>query len=69
MAHARTNRKDDIFMQRQLYIDQAHMVLDIFRFAVSFSSVLSYLRRRSDYCRRAAIFNKLQISWIYCQAY
>ena len=69
IAHARTNRKDNIFMQRRLYIEEAHMGLDIFRFAVSFLSVLSYLRRRSDYCRRAAIFNKLQISWIYCQAY
>ena len=36
MAHARTNRKDDILMQRRLYIDEAHMALDIFRFAVSF---------------------------------
>ena len=36
IAHARTNKKDDIFMQRRLYIDEAHMALDIFRFAVSF---------------------------------
>ena len=41
IAHARTNRKDDIFMQRRLYIEEAHMGLDIFRFAVSFLSVLS----------------------------
>ena len=34
IAHVRTNRKDDIFMQRRLYIDEAHTVLDIFRFAV-----------------------------------
>ena len=34
IAHARTNRKDDTFMQRQLYIDTAHTVLDMFRFAV-----------------------------------
>ena len=34
IAHASTNRKDDIFMQRRLYIDEAHMALDIFRFAV-----------------------------------
>ena len=33
-ACARRNRKDDIFMQRQLYIDTAHTVLDMFRFAV-----------------------------------
>ena len=31
IAHARTNRKDDIFMQRRLYIDEAHRALDIFR--------------------------------------
>ena len=36
IAHARTNKKDDIFMQRWLYIDEAHTVLDIFRFAVFF---------------------------------
>ena len=36
IAHARTNRKDDIFMQTWLYIDEAHMALDIFRFAVFF---------------------------------
>ena len=24
IAHARTNRKDDIFMQRRLYIDDTH---------------------------------------------
>ena len=36
IAHACTNRKDDIFMQRRLYIDEAHMALDIFRFAVFF---------------------------------
>ena len=41
IAHAQTNRKDDIFMQRRLYIEEAHMGLDIFRFAVSFLSVLS----------------------------
>ena len=61
MAHARTNRKDDIFMQRRLYIDEAHMALDIFCFTVSFLSVLSYLRRCSDYCRRAAIFSNESI--------
>ena len=37
IAHARANSKDDIFMQRQLYIDEAHTALDIFRFAVFFS--------------------------------
>ena len=35
-AHGRTNRKDDIFMQRRLYIDEAHTALDIFLFAVFF---------------------------------
>ena len=47
IAHARTNRKDNIFMQRplvqiftyngvgarDLYIDEAHTALNIFRFA------------------------------------
>ena len=37
IANARTNRKDDIFVQRRLYIDEAHTVLDIFRFAVFFN--------------------------------
>ena len=36
MRNAHTNRKDDIFMQRRLYIDEAHTALDIFRFAVFF---------------------------------
>ena len=49
IAHARTNRKGNIFMQRKeklfiyigvgardLYIDKAHMALDIFRFAEFF---------------------------------
>ena len=36
IAHARTNRKYAIFMQRRLDIDEAHMALDIFRFAVFF---------------------------------
>ena len=36
IAHAGTNRKDDIFMQRRVYIDEAHTALDIFRFVVFF---------------------------------
>ena len=35
-VHERTNRKDDILMQRRLYIDKAHTVLDILIFAVFF---------------------------------
>ena len=53
IAHARTNRIDDIFMQRQpvqnltfnievgsrdLFFDKAHTAMDIFRFAVFFRS-------------------------------
>ena len=34
IAHTRTKRNDNIFMQRQLYIDEAHTALDILRFAV-----------------------------------
>ena len=37
IAHVRTNKKDDIFMKRRLYIDEAHTALDIFRFAVFLS--------------------------------
>ena len=37
IAHERTNRKDNIFMQIRLYNDEAHTALDIFRFAVFFS--------------------------------
>ena len=29
IAHAHTNKKDDIFMQRRLYIDEAHTALEI----------------------------------------
>ena len=29
IAHAHTNRKDDIFMQRRLYIGHAHTALNI----------------------------------------
>ena len=36
IVHKLTNRKDEIFMQRRLYIDEAHTALDIFRFAVFF---------------------------------
>ena len=31
IVHAPTNRKDDIFWQRRLYIVEAHTALDIFR--------------------------------------
>ena len=48
IAQARTNRKNDIFMQRWLYINEAHMALDIFRFAVFFlSSIWSEFRKIS----------------------
>ena len=30
IVHKHTNRKDDIFMQRRLYIDEPHGALDIF---------------------------------------
>ena len=36
IAHACTNSKDDSFMQKRLYIDEAHTALDILRFAVFF---------------------------------
>ena len=31
IAHAHTNRKDNIFMQRRLYIDKAHTAVDILK--------------------------------------
>ena len=34
IAHARTNRNYNIFMQRRLYIDEAHTALNILHFAV-----------------------------------
>ena len=43
IAHARTNKKDNIFIQR-LYIDKAHMALDIFRFAVYLKKISLILR-------------------------
>ena len=43
IANVRTNRKDDIFMQRQLYIDEAHTAQDTFRFAVIFLLIFWYL--------------------------
>ena len=43
IAHVRTNRKDEIFMQSWLYIDKAHAALDIFCFAVFFSLKPPYL--------------------------
>ena len=45
IAHARTNKKDNIFMQRRLYINEAHTALDIFRFAV-FLTPLSRISQR-----------------------
>ena len=43
-AHARTNRKDDNFMQRRLYIDEAHTALDIFRIAAFLMFILTKLK-------------------------
>ena len=34
-------KNEDIFMQRRLYIDEAHTALDIFRFAVFFFFISS----------------------------
>ena len=41
IALARTNREDNILIQRGWYTDEAHTALDIFRFAVFFSIILS----------------------------
>ena len=50
--HARTNRKDDIFIQRRLYIDEAHTALDIFRFVVFF---------RHNFKRVEEVLNNLEL--------
>ena len=44
IAHARIDRKDDIFMQRRLYIDEAHTVLDIFPTAPPIRPLSYYLK-------------------------
>ena len=65
IAYARTNRKDDIFMQRRLYIDEAHTALDIFRFAVFFLVVLSYRKTQQNYLQEGCFnLNLLQITRI-----
>ena len=44
IAHAHTNRKDEIFMQRQQqYIDEAHMMLDIFCFVIFFNVYIIFI--------------------------
>ena len=53
IAHVRTIRKDNIFMQRRLYIDEAHTALDIFRFAVFFLFKLI----TNKLCRKNAVIN------------
>ena len=40
IADVRTNRKDDISMQRRLFIDEAHTALDIFRFVVFLREII-----------------------------
>ena len=45
IAHARTNTKDNIFMQRPLLINEAHMVLDIFHFTVLLVAEQPYKQR------------------------
>ena len=49
IAHARTNRKDDISMQRGLYIDEAHTALNIFRFVIFFGLILKMDRKECDF--------------------
>ena len=41
IALARTNRKDDIRMQRRLYIDEAHTALDTLHIAVFFITIFA----------------------------
>ena len=62
IAHASSNKKDDIFMQRRLYIDEAHTALDIFRFAVFFCCIfevkLGY--NSANITIKAQIFTRFQ---------
>ena len=46
IAYTRTDRKDNIYMQRRLYIDETHTALDIFRFAafLFFALVFDFFR-------------------------
>ena len=44
IAHAPTNKKDNIFMQRQPYIDEAHMALDIFPLRLQYDLCRTSLR-------------------------
>ena len=53
IAHKRTNRKDDIFMLRRLYIDKAHTALEIFcqrfrDFALPYTAVAVIFIRNSQ---------------------
>ena len=53
----RSNRKANIFMQRRMYIDEAHTTLDmdIFRFAVFFKGRMKWTGKRGpkvEYCYR-----------------
>ena len=42
ITHACSNKKDDIFIQRRLYIDEAHTALDILCFAVFLNKCSRY---------------------------
>ena len=42
-------KNEDIFMQRWLYIDEAHTALDIFRFAVFFISIWEFSLHLKQY--------------------
>ena len=56
IAHAHTNRKDEIFMQRQLHIDKAHTALDIFRFAVFLNYVHIFVAAREIHSYEISYF-------------
>ena len=54
----RTNRKDDIFVQRRLYIDKTHRALDIFRQRFRDSAL--------PYTAVAVIFSYPPVSFLLC---
>ena len=69
IVHARTNRKDDIFIQRRLYIDEAHTVLDIFHFAVFFKFIRFMVFKSIicndyfSYLKKFNFFHKWGMQW------
>ena len=50
IANVRRNRKDNIFMQRRLYIVEVHTALDIFHFAVFLHLITIVVMKNYHFC-------------------